>query len=83
MGWPLREVGALLETKAFHPGRSERAYLAALAASNAIPFRRVGEVGYLLKDRVADVDEFTDAVTRIAASGTALDPEVVRNLLAA
>jgi len=44
LGWPLREVGALLETRAFHPGRSARAHLAALAASNAIPFRRVGEV---------------------------------------
>jgi ABC-2 type transport system ATP-binding protein len=44
LGWPLREVGALLETKAFHPGRTARAHLAALAASNAIPFRRVDEV---------------------------------------
>jgi ABC-2 type transport system ATP-binding protein len=44
LGWPLREVGALLETRAFHPGRSARAHLAALAASNAIAFRRVDEV---------------------------------------
>src|ERR1039457_2775064 len=44
LGWPLREVGALLETRALHPGRSARAPLAALAASNAIPFRRVDEV---------------------------------------
>ena len=44
LGWPLREVGALLETRAFHPGRSARAHLAALAASNAIPFRRVDEL---------------------------------------
>src|SRR5205085_12074634 len=35
--WPLREVGALLEAKAFHPGRTARSHLAALAASNAIP----------------------------------------------
>ena len=42
--WPLREVGALLETKAFHPGRTARAHLASLAASNAIPARRVDEV---------------------------------------
>ena len=42
--WPLREVGALLEAKAFHPGRSARAHLAALAASNAIGRRRVEEV---------------------------------------
>ena len=41
---PLREVGALLETKAFHPGRSARAHLAALAASNDIPRSRVDEV---------------------------------------
>jgi DNA-binding NarL/FixJ family response regulator len=38
-------------------------------------------VGYLLKDRVADVDEFIDALARVAAGGTALDPEVVTQLL--
>jgi ABC-2 type transport system ATP-binding protein len=42
--WPLREVGALLEARAFHPGRSARAHLAALAASNRIPRVRVEEV---------------------------------------
>jgi ABC-2 type transport system ATP-binding protein len=42
--WPLREVGALLEARAFHPGRSARAHLAALAASNGIPRSRVEEV---------------------------------------
>jgi DNA-binding NarL/FixJ family response regulator len=39
-------------------------------------------VGYLLKDRVAQVDEFLDALDRIAAGGAAFDPEVVRRLLA-
>jgi ABC-2 type transport system ATP-binding protein len=39
--FPLREVGALLEAKAFHPGRSAKAHLQALAASNAIPPSRV------------------------------------------
>jgi DNA-binding NarL/FixJ family response regulator len=39
-------------------------------------------VGYLLKDRVADVAEFTDVLHRVASGGTALDPEVVRQLLA-
>lgn len=38
-------------------------------------------VGYLLKDRVARVDEFLDALERVAAGGTALDPEVVTELL--
>jgi DNA-binding NarL/FixJ family response regulator len=39
-------------------------------------------VGYLLKDRVADVAEFLDALGRVAAGGSALDPEVVAQLLA-
>ncbi len=38
-------------------------------------------VGYLLKDRVADVGEFLDALRRVTAGGTALDPEVVSQLL--
>jgi DNA-binding NarL/FixJ family response regulator len=42
-----------------------------------------GGVGYLLKDRVADVGEFMDALERVAAGGSALDPEVVRQLLGA
>jgi ABC-2 type transport system ATP-binding protein len=42
--WPLREVGALLEAQAFHPGRTARAHLTALAASNAISRPRVEEV---------------------------------------
>ncbi len=42
--WPLREVGSLLEAKAFHPGRTARAHLTALAASNQIPRHRVNDV---------------------------------------
>ena len=38
-------------------------------------------VGYLLKDRVADVDEFVEMLRRVADGGTALDPEVVAQLL--
>ena len=38
-------------------------------------------VGYLLKDRVADVGDFVEALRRVAAGGTALDPEVVTQLL--
>ena len=40
-----------------------------------------GGVGYLLKDRVLDVGDFVDAVRRVASGGTALDPEVVAQLL--
>jgi len=42
--WPLREVGALLEARAYHPGRTARAHLTALAVSNGIPRRRVDDV---------------------------------------
>jgi DNA-binding NarL/FixJ family response regulator len=40
-----------------------------------------GKVGYLLKDRVAQVDEFLEALERVATGGAAFDPEVVRRLL--
>ncbi|GGM20103.1 response regulator [Promicromonospora citrea] len=39
-------------------------------------------LGYVLKDRVADVDEFLDAVARVSAGGTVLDPEVVTQIMA-
>ncbi len=55
----------------------ETRYAARLLAGNP------AGVGYLLKDRVADVEEFTSALERVAAGGTALDPEVVRMLLRA
>jgi ABC-2 type transport system ATP-binding protein len=44
LAWPLREVGALLGNRAFHPGRRADQHLLALAAGNGIPRRRVGEV---------------------------------------
>jgi DNA-binding NarL/FixJ family response regulator len=53
----------------------EERYAADLLSSNT------RGVGYLLKDRVADVAEFLDALRRVAAGGTALDPEVVAQLL--
>jgi DNA-binding NarL/FixJ family response regulator len=37
--------------------------------------------GYLLKDRISDIEEFADAITRVAAGGSVLDPEVVRWML--
>jgi DNA-binding NarL/FixJ family response regulator len=53
----------------------ERQYATELLAD------RAGGVGYLLKDRVADVREFMDALRRVARGGTALDPEVVAQLM--
>ena len=40
-----------------------------------------GRSGYLLKDRVADLDELTDAIRRIARGGVVIDPAVVAELL--
>ena len=42
---------------------------------------RAGAIGYLLKDRVVAIDEFLDALQRVAAGGTVLDPEVVAQLI--
>jgi len=53
----------------------ERQYATELLAD------RGGGVGYLLKDRVADIREFMDALRRVAGGGTALDPEVVAQLM--
>jgi DNA-binding NarL/FixJ family response regulator len=54
----------------------ERQYATELLAD------RAGGVGYLLKDRVGDIREFMDALRRVARGGTALDPEVVAQLMA-
>ncbi len=74
---------AALEIRASHPDTSvlvlsqyvEEGYALELVGDSA------GGVGYLLKDRVADVEVFVDAVKRVAAGGSALDPEVVSQLL--
>ncbi|MFI9592045.1 response regulator [Nonomuraea sp. NPDC052265] len=74
---------AALVLRRQHPGLAvlvlsqyvEERYAARLLAT------ATGGVGYLLKDRVADVAEFIDALRRVAGGGTALDPEVVAQLL--
>ncbi|SOB81279.1 response regulator transcription factor [Streptomyces sp. 1331.2] len=66
--WP--EVSVLVLSQ-----HIERNYAAKLLASNA------ERVGYLLKDRVAQVEEFLDALERIHAGGAAIDPEVIRQLV--
>ena len=67
--WP--EVGVLVLSQYV-----EERYASELLAE------RGGAVGYLLKDRVADVADFIDALRRIAAGGSVLDPEVVAQVLA-
>ena len=48
---------------------------------HAVELASSGGFGYLLKDRVLDVDDFLDAVERVAGGGSALDPEVVATLV--
>jgi DNA-binding NarL/FixJ family response regulator len=67
--WP--EVGVLVLSQYV-----EERYASELLAE------RGGAVGYLLKDRVADVAEFIDALRRVASGGSVLDPEVVAQVLA-
>ncbi|HMK63849.1 MAG TPA: response regulator transcription factor [Acidimicrobiales bacterium] len=55
----------------------ETRYAAELLAAGA------ARIGYLLKDRVADVTDFVEALVRVASGGTALDPEVVTQLMGA
>ncbi|GAA3924325.1 response regulator transcription factor [Streptomyces gulbargensis] len=64
------EVGVLVLSQ-----HVERSYAARLLSAGA------ERVGYLLKDRVAEVDEFLGALERIEAGGAAIDPEVVRQLV--
>jgi DNA-binding NarL/FixJ family response regulator len=74
---------AALDLCRYHPGTGvvvlsqyiETRYTARLLADNT------SGIGYLLKERVADVDEFAEALERVAAGGTALDPEVVSQLI--
>lgn len=76
---------AALTARRRHPGLPvlllsqyvERAYATELLADGQ------GGIGYLLKDRVSRVGEFLDALQRVAAGGTMLDPQVVAQLVAA
>jgi DNA-binding NarL/FixJ family response regulator len=76
---------AAIELRSRHPG------LGVLVFSQYVETRYAADlltngaegVGYLLKERVADVSDFLDALDRIAAGGTVLDPEVVTQLLGA
>ncbi|MBF6332846.1 response regulator transcription factor [Nocardia transvalensis] len=74
---------AAVQARTLHPGLPvlvlssyvESSYATELLADGA------GGVGYLLKERVGKVDQFLDALRRVAAGGTAMDPEVISQLL--
>jgi DNA-binding NarL/FixJ family response regulator len=76
-------IRAALQARREHPGLPvlvlsqyvEQQYAAELLSTTG------GGVGYLLKDRVSRVDDFVDALRRVAAGGTAMDPEVIAQLV--
>ncbi|MFH9656807.1 response regulator [Streptomyces sp. NPDC017248] len=77
-------IRSAIEARRVHPGLPvlvlsqyvEQTYAAELLSSSG------GGVGYLLKDRISRVDEFLEALDRVSTGGTALDPDVVAQLLA-
>jgi len=74
----LRAVAHLRQTQ---PGVAVLVLSQHVETRHAVELVSSGGFGYLLKDRVLDVDDFLEAVTRVAAGGSALDPEVVARLV--
>jgi DNA-binding NarL/FixJ family response regulator len=76
---------AAIDIRRDHPGTGVLLFSQHVEMQYATRLLAAGSagVGYLLKDRVANVAEFTEALARVAAGGTALDPEVVTQLAGA
>lgn len=75
---------AAVALRAAHPGLPVMAlsqYVQHTYAAELLASGQGRAIGYLLKDRVADVAEFAETLRRVAAGGTVVDPEVVRQLL--
>ncbi|MFI6174368.1 response regulator [Nonomuraea sp. NPDC051191] len=75
---------AALDLRRRHPGLAVLVLSQYVEQTYAAELLESGDgagVGYLLKDRIGDVREFVDALDRVAAGGTVVDPEVVRQLL--
>jgi DNA-binding NarL/FixJ family response regulator len=67
--------------RAAHPGLGIVLLSQHIETRHSVELVATGGFGYLLKDRVLDVEDFLDALTRVAGGGSALDPEVVGRLL--
>lgn len=76
-------IEAALEIRAWQPPTPVLLLSQHIETRRTVELVSSGAIGYLLKDRVLDVDEFLTALDRVARGGTALDPEVVMRLLGA
>lgn len=74
-------IAAALEIREWEPPTPVLLLSQHIETRRTVELVTTGAIGYLLKDRVLDVDEFLTALDRVAAGGTALDPEVVLRLL--
>jgi DNA-binding NarL/FixJ family response regulator len=72
---------AAAEIRRTHPSTGVLVLSQHIETTHAVELAGLGGFGYLLKDRVFDVDEFLDALRRVAGGGSALDPEVVTQLI--
>ena len=87
-GYTDEGVRAAIAIRRDHPGTGVLVFSQYIETRHAAELlgaassRGAAGIGYLLKDRVGDVGEFVDALSRVAAGGTALDPEVITQLLA-
>src|SRR5919106_2292839 len=72
---------AAAEIKEKHPEVGVLVLSQHIEAAHAVALAGLGGFGYLLKDRVLDVETFLDAAQRVADGGSALDPQVVARLL--
>jgi DNA-binding NarL/FixJ family response regulator len=74
---------AAAEIRRDHPGTAVLVLSQHIETRHIVELVAGGGFGYLLKDRVLDVDDFLDAARRVTAGGSALDPQVVATLVAA
>lgn len=76
-------IAAAMEIRSWSPPTPVMLLSQHIETRRTVEVVATGSIGYLLKDRVLDVNEFLDALERVAAGGTALDPEIVVRLLGA
>lgn len=79
--WSDDGARAARELRVAHPAMGVLLLSQHVETRHSVELAAAGRFGYLLKDRALDVDDFLAALDRVAAGGTALDPEVVQRLI--
>lgn len=74
-------IAAALEIRAWEPPTPVMLLSQHVETGHVLELTAGGSIGYLLKDRVLDVDEFLSALDRVQSGGTVLDPEIVTRLI--